>query len=292
MSAVHGFIAQMFGPAANALLSDVIPEEKRVVAFAIFRLALNAGFAAGPAVAGLLYTRAPALIFWGDALTTLVFAGLALAFLPHGLSTVQGRVTSAKVAWASWGEATRDLRLNGPFLQLLGAKLLMAIAFVQVYNVLAIDASARGIEPYHYGIIMGFNGALIMILELPLVQWIKRYEPKRVLVVGFGTIGLGCAGFAWADSIPDFLGAMAIFTLGEMIALPVSAGYSARLAPVAYRGRYFGYFSFAWGIAGLAGSAGVWGYSRMGENWWILAGGFGLLAGGLMVFTFTDRRPR
>jgi len=54
VSFVHGFLTYMFGPAANALVSDVVPEEKRVVAFAVFRLALNAGFAAGPAVAGFL----------------------------------------------------------------------------------------------------------------------------------------------------------------------------------------------------------------------------------------------
>jgi MFS family permease len=103
MSVLHGFFSQMFGPAANALLSDVVPEEKRVTAFAVFRLALNAGFAAGPAVAGFLYTRAPALIFWGDAITTLVFAAGAFALLPHGLRTIEGRVSSPEwLGKAGW----------------------------------------------------------------------------------------------------------------------------------------------------------------------------------------------
>lgn len=52
VSFLHRFLTYMFGPAANALMKVVVPAEKRVLAFAIFRLALNAEFAAGPAVAG------------------------------------------------------------------------------------------------------------------------------------------------------------------------------------------------------------------------------------------------
>ena len=292
MSVLHGFFAQMFGPAANALLSDVVPEEKRVTAFAVFRLALNAGYAAGPAVAGFLYTRAPALIFWGDAFTTLVFAVGAYALLPHGLRTIEGRVTSPRVAWQSWVEVSADLFRNRPFLQLLIAKLFMAIAFAQAFNVLAIDTNARGISPVDYGLIMGFNGALIMCVELPLVTWIKRFPARWVLVVGFTIVGIGTASFAWADSLGGLFMAMAIYTLGEMVALPVSAAYSAQLAPAKFRGRYFGYMSLAWGIAALAGSIGVWAFSILGTTWWIWAGGFGLIAGGLMIPKLPDLRMR
>ncbi len=192
---LHGFTTYMFGPAANALMADVVLEEKRVLAFAIFRLALNAGFAAGPAVAGFLFARAPMLIFVGDALTTLVFAGLALAFLPHGIRTVSGWISSPAVAWRSWCDAVKDGWGNGPFIQLLISKLLMAVAFVQVFNVLAIDSTARGLSPVDYAIVMGFNGFLIMCVELPLAQWIQKFPAKQVTVIGFTTIGLGCASF-------------------------------------------------------------------------------------------------
>ena len=291
VSFVHGFLTYMFGPAANALMSDVVPEEKRVVAFAVFRLALNAGFAAGPAVAGFLFMRAPSLIFWGDAITTLIFAGLAWRLLPHGLRTVKGRVSSPKVAWESWQEAAQDGWSNGPFMQLLGAKLLMAVAFMQVFNVLALNTKANGLTAVDYGLVMGFNGFLIMLIELPLAQWIKRFPAKMITAIGFTTIGLGCAAFAFADSRPGFFLAMGLFTLGEMIALPVSAAYGAQLAPKKYRGRYFGFFSMMWGFSALVGSVGVWAYGWMGATWWLLTGACGLAAGVLLVPNFRDRRP-
>ncbi len=287
----HGVLTYIFGPAANALMTDVLPPEKRVLGFAVFRLALNAGFAAGPAVAGFLFTRSQALIFWGDALTTLVFAVLAFTLLPQGLRTVKGRVTSPQVAWQSWREAAIDGWRNGPFLQLLTAKLLMAIAFVQVFNVLALDSTERGLTMVEYGLVMGFNGFLIMFLELPLANWVKRFPPKRISGIGFATLGLGCTSFAAVDSLGGFFLAMGLFTLGEMIALPVSAAYGSELAPKDYRGRYFGFFSIMWGISALVGSAGVWIYGFVGVNWWWFTGLFGVAAGALMALTLRDRRP-
>lgn len=287
---VHGLLTYMFGPAANALMTDVLPAEKRVMGFAIFRLALNAGFAAGPAVAGFLFTRSPALIFWGDAITTLVFAVLAWFLLPHGLRTVKGKISSPTVAWQSWREAAVDGWRNGPFMQLLLAKLLMAVAFVQVFNVLVLDTTGRGLTTVEYGIVMGFNGFLIMLVELPLANWIKRFPAKLVCGIGFATLGVGCASFALAETIGGFLLAMALFTLGEMIALPVSAAYGSELAPTDYRGRYFGFFSIMWGLSAMVGSAGVWFYGLIGIHWWWITGIFGILAGALLSGTWRDRR--
>jgi len=288
---LHGFTANMFGPASHALLSDVVPEDKRVTAHAMFRLALNAGYAAGPAVAGFLFTHSPVLIFVGDAATTLIFAGLALAFLPHGLRTITGRVTSPTVTWRSWCEAAVDAWRNRPFAQLVFGKMLMSIAFVQVFNVLALHATAQGLSPVVYGVVMGFNGVLIMLVELPLAQWIKRFEPRRVLVVGFLLVGAGCASFGWAETTAGFLFGMGFFTVGEMISLPIAAGYGAQLAPPAYRGRYFGLLGLIWGVSALTGSTGVWAFGQVGAAWWWWSGGFGLLAGVVMMLRLRDMRP-
>jgi MFS family permease len=288
---LHGLLTYMFHPASQALMTDVVPPEKRVLGFAIFRLALNAGFATGPAVAGLLYGISPALIFWGDAATTLVFAVLALLLLPHGLRTVKGQVSSPRVAWRSWKEAAIDSWLNRPFLQLMAAKLLMAVAFIQVFNVLVLDTTARGLSKVEFGWVMGFNGFLIMLFELPLANWIKRLPAKRMSGWGFAGMGLGCASFALAEDMTGFFLAMSLFTFGEMIALPISAAYASELAPAAYRGRYFGFISLMWGTAAMAGSAGVWCYGQIGSHWWWVTGLCGVLAGVIMTFTVRDRRP-
>lgn len=287
VAALHGFCAMLYGPAANALLTDLVTPEQRVIAFAFMRLAINAGFAAGPAVAGLLFSRAPILIFVGDAATTLVFAVLALVWLPHGLRTVEGRVSALAVIWTSWAEALRDMTRNRAFLQYLGGMLLMATAFVQVFNALALDATDRGLTPSQYGVVMGLNGVLIMLFELPLNQWARRFSLRLVLAVGFVLVGLGVASFGLATTQPAFFAAMTLFTLGEMLSLPIGMGYASMLAPEKFRGRYFGVRGTMWAIAGMMGSSGVWFYAHLGSHWWYLAG-LGGIAGGLLMLP----RPR
>ena len=70
---------------------------------------------------------------------------------------------------------------------------------------------------------------------------------------------------------------MAVFTLGEIIALPIGMAYSSNLAPESMRGRYFGFRGMTWALAGLVGSAGVWLYGQLGSTWWYCSGTIALL---------------
>ncbi|MBD5782107.1 MFS transporter [Pelagicoccus sp. NFK12] len=275
LGAFYGFTVFVFGAPASALLTDLVPEEKRVMAFALFRLAINAGFAAGPALAGFLYLKAPILIFLGDALTTFAFAGLAFFYLPHGLRTIEGNASWSSVL-ANWVTAVADASRNLAFRRFLMAVLLMGISFSQIFTLLAIFAADRGLAPASYGLLMGLNGAIIMLIEIPAVQWLKRLGPKRVLMCGYALIGIGCGLFSLAETLFGFVAAMVVFTVGEIIALPIGMAYSSGLAPEAYRGRYFGLRGMTWALSNLLASGGVWLYGEMGASWWLLAGVFGI----------------
>ena len=290
MSAIHGFSAFLFGPPANALMTDLLPPEKRVTAFALFRLALNAGFAAGPTVAGLLFEKSPFLIFIGDASTTLAFAVLAYIWLPHGLRTIEGKASSLSVIYRSWKEAVLDMAKFGPMIQFLVSTFLIAICFQQVFNVLSIASTDNGLSPAQFGIVMAFNGIVIVIVELPLCQWLQRIEYRRVIYSGYLLLALGTASFFLASTMTGYVIAMTLFTLGEIVSFPIAMAYMSKLTPEKYRGRYFGFKGMTWSLAGVAGSAGIYFYGQVGNTWWILAGAVGLAACALMTLRFKDRR--
>ncbi|MDQ8187936.1 MFS transporter [Pelagicoccus sp. SDUM812002] len=275
VGAFYGFSVFIFGAPASALLTDLVPEEKRVTAFALFRLAINAGFAAGPAVAGFLYVKSPMLIFLGDALTTFLFAGLAYFFLPHGLRSIEGKATFRGVV-DNWRNAVVDAFGNLRFRRFLMAVLLMGVSFSQIFTLLSIYASDRGLSPATYGWIMGLNGLLIIFVEIPAVQWLKGRDPRNVLMVGYALIGVGCLIFGFAETRTGFVWAMIVFTIGEIVALPIGMAYSSSLAPTAYRGRYFGLRGMTWAASNLIASGGVWLYGHMGASWWLLSGVFGV----------------
>ena len=83
LTALAGLTAELYRPASSALLSDLVPVGRRVTAFALYRTAINAGFALGPAAAGFLADRSFLWLFWGDALTSAVFGVLAVVALPE-----------------------------------------------------------------------------------------------------------------------------------------------------------------------------------------------------------------
>jgi MFS family permease len=70
-----------------------------------------------------------------------------------------------------------------------------------------------------------------------------------VLAAGYVLIGLGFALNAFAHTVPALAGCIIIFTLGEMIAMPVSTAYVSNLAPAHFRGRYLGVYGLNWALA-------------------------------------------
>ncbi|EDY82860.1 transporter, major facilitator family [Verrucomicrobiia bacterium DG1235] len=283
VGALYGFSVFVFGAPASALLTDLVPVEKRVTAFALFRLAINAGFAAGPAVAGLLYVKSPFYIFVGDAASTLAFAVLAFFFLPHGLRTIEGNVSSPRVVVRNWIDAAVDAHRNVEFRRFLTAVLLMGVSFAQIFMILSLFASDRGLSPAVYGMVMALNGVIIIVVEMPAMQWIKTLNPRPVLAFGYALIGMGCGLFAFAESVVGFVVAMVVFTIGEIIALPLGMAYSSGLAPEKYRGRYFGLRGMTWALSNLLASAGVWLYGELGVAWWFVAGCFGLAGAAVIL---------
>src|SRR5207247_8576714 len=84
-AALAGWTCVLYRPASSALLADLVPAGERVTAFAAYRMALNAGFAFGPATAGLLAQKSFLWLFVGDAASSVLFGLVAWFALPAGL---------------------------------------------------------------------------------------------------------------------------------------------------------------------------------------------------------------
>ena len=80
-----GLSTELYRPASSALLADVVAPEQRVLAFGLYRFAINLGFAVGPATAGFLAERSFFYVFLGDAISSFAFGVIALLALPHGV---------------------------------------------------------------------------------------------------------------------------------------------------------------------------------------------------------------
>jgi len=281
-----GLAGGMYQPAIGALLADIVPAELRVRAYAAIRLAANAGFAFGVSIGGILANYSLFWLFAGDALTTALYGCIALAWLPHGLRSQTQRTP--------WSDALGYLRKDRTFHALWIAAFCGALIFTQFGSTYSLHVIRSGLTldvlGWHlppetvYGLLLGWNGALIVFAELPMTSATLRFDARRVMALGHLLTGVGFALNAVAHTVFALWLAMTVFTLGEMIAQPTASAWIARIAPERMRGRYMGVLGLAWNGGGIAGPLlGFWLFALDPQFLWLGCGLLGLVAAGVIL---------
>lgn len=245
IAGLAGLTAELYRPASGALLADLTPPGQRVPAFAMNRLAVNAGFAAGPAVGGFLAERSFFLLFLGDAITSAAFGIVALLALP------QGERSAGAQSERGW---LRAMLADREYLLFLLATVAGAMVLVQAFTTFAMQVSER-FSSAAYGSLISLNGLLIVMLELPIASITQRLPPRPVMAVGLLMLGLGFGLTGLALTIPLLALAVVTWTLGEISFMPVAGAYVADVAPVHLRGRYQGAWGTSFGLAFVLGPA-------------------------------------
>jgi len=267
-----GFVAQGAHPATQALIADIVPDKDRVAAQLAIRVAINAGWTFGPAVAGfVVVTHSYLWLFAADAATSAAFAVLAWFYLPRGISS--GREGSR------WAPALRHLRACPPMIAIMVATLCASFIFRQLTTTLSLHIMDHGYTEAHYGVVQSLNGIIIILFEIPLTALTAWLTYRAGVAAGFLMLGLGMAvnwfgGTLWLVST-----GMVIFTIGEMLCLPRHAAWVQQLSPPGMRGRFSGFVAFAWLGGNLLGSwVGLELYNTSPGTLWLLCAAAGIIA--------------
>jgi MFS family permease len=282
LSVLAGLTAELYRPASAALLADLVPSEQRVTAYALYRLAINLGFAAGPAVAGLLAERSFFLVFLGEAITSALFGIAALLFLPQGVRSQRHEEAP--------GELVRAIRADRRFQLFLVASLLTAFVYFQAQGALPLHVVDQGFSFATFGALISLNGLVVVLLELPIAVVAQRYPRRPVIALGSALTGLGFALTAWATDVPLLALTVFIWTIGEIVSAPSSQAYVADLAPPHLRGRYQGAWGLTFGLGLiLAPVLGTAVFAVSPTALWLSCGVLGLVAA-LLVLGVRPRR--
>lgn len=283
LAGLVGLTGELYRPASNALLADLVPSGQRVTAFAAYRMSFNAGWAFGPATAGLLAKHSFSWLFFGDAATSLLYGLVAWFALPSGL-----RGTRTENALS---ETFRLLRDDRRLRQVVFASLAIALVFFQAFSTMSLEITHSGFSAATYGWALSLNGALVVLFELPLTTLTKRYPARRVMAFGYVLIGAGFASNVIPRTALLLVFTTALFTLGEMISMPVSGAYVADLAPADRRGLYMGTYGMVWAVAFVCGpSLGLLLFQVSRTGLWLTCGLLGVL-GALIISAEPNPRP-
>lgn len=246
--ALIGVFAQLYRPASGALLLDVVPDEQRVIAFAVYRLAINVGMAAGPIVGGILAGVSFNWIFIGDAISSAIYGVLALTLLPETAPKADAGEAEVRVGYR---QVLADVR----FTLFLVAMVAATFVYIQSTATLPLHVHDHGLSKATYGLLLGLNALLVVLLELPLTHVLERRDATLVIAAGLVLLGAGFALTAAAATLALLVASVVVWTCAEMVYTPMSSAHPGRFSPGNLRGRYQGAYGFSHTIGATLGPA-------------------------------------
>jgi MFS family permease len=270
-------IGEVHRPASGALIADLVPSERRVSAFTMFRLAINVGWAVGLALGGFLAERSFDLLFVGDAATSVAFGIISLVALPHGVRSARHQEVDLPTARAA-------IRADRGFLLFLASALLSGAVYAQNVSSLPLHVREAGFGPSTYGTLQSLNGVIVVLIELPVIAWTQRHGRLSMVALGQLLIGLGFASLLFADTIPLLVVMVVVWTLGEICGSSAATAIAADRAPEHARGRFQSALGAAWSVAFMLGPVlGTLVYGRSRAALWWACGGLGVVSSALAL---------
>jgi MFS family permease len=283
---VYGLCSDLFRPANQAMIADVVAPQDRTRAFGILYWAVNLGFAVAAIAGGTLAEHGYGWLFGLDGATTAacgLLIALTVAETRPALHDEGPKPLRARPPWADLGIPLRDPQ----FLALCGLAVVWATIFQQFFVALPIDMRAHGVGAKSYGLLMSLNGILIVTTQPLVLNHLGRLRRSQVLALGASLVGVGLGLNGVAHSAPFYALSIAVWTLGEIVQVPVLFAVIADLSPPASRGVYQGVFGMTWSAAMVLGPAlGAWVLSHWGSStlWGAcLVTGLSVAAGQLML---------
>jgi MFS family permease len=237
-----GLLGDLYRPAVSAVIADLVPSQDRVRAYGFLYWAVNLGFAVGSALGGAMASHGWYLLFVGDAATTLAYAGIVWWKIPE-TRPAHLEHEERPPAWAPLAD--------GRFVAFCALIMLVWTLFHQAFVTLPVDLRNRGLSPGAYGSLIALNGVLIVLLQPIVSQLLARFQHHRVLAVAALLVGIGFGLTGVMSTIPGFVVAIAVWSLGEIVMGGIGPAVAADAAPPLLRGAYQGLYQAGGGAAAL-----------------------------------------
>ncbi|SFZ92215.1 Predicted arabinose efflux permease, MFS family [Flaviramulus basaltis] len=278
-------VADTFRPAMFVALNAYSKPENKIRSLTLIRLAINLGFSAGPAVGGLIITGLGySGLFWVDGITCII-ATLVMIQVLHP--------KKAKVLDEIKNENPVSAYKDKVFLTFLIAMILFGIVFLQYFSTITIYyKDIHSLTELQIGLILGLNGLLIFIFEMPLIKWLENTKYTKLGLMFFGIILTGLSLFvlnltSWSGVL--IIG-MLLMTFGEMIAFPFSNAFAVDRAKKGNQGEYMALYSISFSIAHIFGhNAGLQMTAHLGyDNTWYIITGIAVICA-IILFSLNEK---
>ncbi|AWV96876.1 MDR family MFS transporter [Arcticibacterium luteifluviistationis] len=277
-------IADMFRPAMFVSLNTYSRPENRTRSLTLIRLAINLGFVIGPTVAGIIIMSSGYnMLFWIDGLTCIVSI-LLFNYLVKEIKAVKKTKEEIKLL-----DVNAAVFKDKAYWIFLAISFLIGVVFFQIFTTMPLYHKEHyGLSEFDTGMLFFLNGLIIIIFEMPMVNWIEKKKIKEVKLIYYSAILVTISFFilvidVWAGIL---IISMVLVTLGEMVGFPYTNAFAMKRAKSGNEGRYMALYSMAFALAHIISPklgldfVAMYGYNAN----FILIGVIGLIAVGLSVW--------
>lgn len=254
LAVLVGLLSDVAGPAHQAMIADILPEDKRQEGFGILRVVANMSWIIGPTVAGFVANQSFFALFVIDAIISCFVAVLFYFLIPETKPQpkVGAKPESLAQTFAGYGQVLRDLA----FMAFIFASIIMTTVYIQMYNSLSVYLrDQHGVAPQGYAFLLTSSAIVVILFQFWTTRVIKSKPPFLLMALGslIYMVGFGMFGFVSAYWL--FVAAIVVVTIGEMIVMPTSSALAANFAPEDKRGRYMAVFGLLWQLPATVGPA-------------------------------------
>lgn len=234
----------VLGIAIKACFAHWLPVAKRIKAFSMNYTLVNVGWAVGSSLGVMVAGYSPLLPFYLSGVLALLTVTVLSFRLRHQPPSPIAATHATPPAVPNFRQTVGILRHDRRLIYFTIGSALGAVVFGQFTGYLSqylITVSNAEFAYKVIGVVMIVNACIVIALQYLFSRGMRQDNMLRWLALGTLFFVLGLIGFMLAgQSIWLWAAAMAVFTLGEIIVIPVEYMFIDFIAPAHLKGSYYG----------------------------------------------------
>lgn len=240
-------VYETFRPANSVAITRYAKRENITRAFSLNRMAINLGFSIGPAVGGFLSAYSFHLLFYINGIACIIAAIVFILFFMNRKARNQ---IGNEYAEEEDGKIIRSPYTDSQFLLYTLFCSFFAISFFQLLNTLPLFLENEvGLSQKDIGLVMGFSGLVIVLMEMPMVAIAeRRLTIVQIMVWGTFITSLSFLMYTISHSLFSIYFAIMLLSIGEILVLPFMSTVTALRSGPANKGAYMGVNGISMGI--------------------------------------------
>jgi len=244
-------------PIMSAIITDVLPAEKRQIGFSISYLGINLGAAIGPLAAGFLFRHYIPLIFIGDAITSLIAVILVVLNIKETLPDYNNGECIRNEEKSEGGNVFTVLLKRPKILIFLIINIFLSFTYTQnVFSLpIMLDHIFGSSGATNYGILISFNAITVLVMTMFITNKIRKWHPLSAIAMSGILYAIGFGMITFIHSMSFFIISTLIWTIGEIMIVTNFGVYIANNTPQNFRARFNAVTSLSWAIGAALGTS-------------------------------------